>query len=389
MIWSNPWAWLGLGAIAVPILIHLLARQASKPVPFPTLRFLRATPLVDVRRRRLTDLLLLAIRIGIVALAVAALAQPFFRSGSSSTRESHLVIVDTTESVDADAARAAVQSYARDGGAVTPIARRDLRGAMQEARVWALASRGASTVVVISDFQRGALDAAAIAGVPETAGVRLHRVTSRVSGAPVIAGVQSVAIEGSRTRAAWNAAPVPTASAIRVESAHDAATNTAIVDAASATASAHPGVSRPALFVLPGSPRHNDLVASSHSPIEPWMFDLFASITRGRAATVRVIDGVPTVFLATDDPAEAADAIREALPALAATTPLQEFEPAVLTDDELRGMERAAAPGAPAESAGVWAGRWFWIGALLLLGVESLVRRSRRAGGEEEVSLAA
>ena len=27
MIWQNPWAWLGIGALALPILIHLLGRR--------------------------------------------------------------------------------------------------------------------------------------------------------------------------------------------------------------------------------------------------------------------------------------------------------------------------------------------------------------------------
>lgn len=382
MIFLNPWAWLGLGAIAVPILIHLLARQASTPVPFPTLRFLRATPLVDVRRRRLTDLVLLAIRIGVIALAVAALAQPF-TSTSTSAREHHLVIVDTTESVDDEDAKRAAQSYARDDGPVTRIERRDLRGALREARGWADATAGAATVVVISDFQRGALDAAALGSLPDATGVRLHRVARREPAAPVIPGVQSTAIEGARTSATWSAVMPPADGAIRIESGHDAATAAAILEAARATAAAHQAPTRAATFVLPGSPRRAALLAGSSSSPEPWMVDAFAAITRGRAETVRALNGAAVFFLATDDPAEAADAIGKTLPALGAGTPLPEFDPSMLTGDELRGMERTAGPGAAGESAGAWAGRWFWIAALLLLGLETIIRRSRRVDGEE------
>lgn len=381
MIFRNHWAWLGLGAIAVPILIHLLARQASRPLPFPTLRFLRATPLVDVRRRRLTDLLLLAVRIGIIALAVAALAQPF-ASRSTSTRRHHLVIVDSTESVDGEDAQRAAASYASEAGTTMRIDRRDLRGAMRDAQAWAAATAGEATVVVISDFQRGSIDADAVAGVPKTAGVRLHRVATRGLGTPVMPGVQSVTANGGRTSAAWSAAAPATAGEIRIESGHDAAMAAAILDAAQATAAARPAPSRAATFVLPGAPGRAMLLRES-SPPEPWMVDAFASISHGRAETVRALSGAAIVFLATADPAEAADAIREALPALAASTPLPEFEPAALSAEELRLMERAPAPRAPDASAGVWVGRWFWIAALLLLALETLVRRSRRIEREE------
>ena len=45
MIFQHPIAWLGLAAIAVPILVHLLGRRRARRVKFPTLRFVPASPL--------------------------------------------------------------------------------------------------------------------------------------------------------------------------------------------------------------------------------------------------------------------------------------------------------------------------------------------------------
>jgi hypothetical protein len=103
MIWQNPWAWLGLAAIAVPILVHLLARQQAVRVRFPTLRFLPISPIIAVRRHRLTDLALLAVRIAIITTAVAALAQPYFltanRGRTASALLSRAIVMDTSASM--------------------------------------------------------------------------------------------------------------------------------------------------------------------------------------------------------------------------------------------------------------------------------------------------
>src|SRR5215831_414296 len=103
MIWQNPWAWLGLAAIAVPILVHLLARRQAVRVLFPTLRFLPVSPITAVRRHRLTDLPLLAVRIGVLAAAVAALAQPYVATASRTDRAgaqlARAIVIDTSASM--------------------------------------------------------------------------------------------------------------------------------------------------------------------------------------------------------------------------------------------------------------------------------------------------
>jgi hypothetical protein len=67
---------LGLLGLGVPIAAHLLGRREPRVISFAGQRFLQdAEPHID-RRPRLRDILLLAVRLGILALIVTALAQP-------------------------------------------------------------------------------------------------------------------------------------------------------------------------------------------------------------------------------------------------------------------------------------------------------------------------
>jgi Aerotolerance regulator N-terminal len=76
VIWLNPAAWIGLLAIAGPIVIHILVQRKAERLAFPSLRFLQQGRLASIRRHLFEDVPLLAIRAAIVAAAVAALAGP-------------------------------------------------------------------------------------------------------------------------------------------------------------------------------------------------------------------------------------------------------------------------------------------------------------------------
>lgn len=66
----------GLLLAGVPVLLHLIMRQKPKPLRFPAFRFLRQRHLINRRKLRLQQLLLLLLRMGIIAALCLALARP-------------------------------------------------------------------------------------------------------------------------------------------------------------------------------------------------------------------------------------------------------------------------------------------------------------------------
>jgi hypothetical protein len=83
MLFLNPWLLAGLAAVAIPIIIHLVRRQAAKPVEWGAMRFLFDT--IAIRRRKMEweDLLLMAARCLLLGLVALAIARPFVPPDSS------------------------------------------------------------------------------------------------------------------------------------------------------------------------------------------------------------------------------------------------------------------------------------------------------------------
>jgi uncharacterized membrane protein len=74
---------VGLAALAVPVLLHLIQRERKNVVEFPSLMFLRRIPYESVRRRRIRNWALLMLRLAALALIVLAFARPFLRRAQS------------------------------------------------------------------------------------------------------------------------------------------------------------------------------------------------------------------------------------------------------------------------------------------------------------------
>ena len=83
MSFLAPLFFVGLGAIVVPILVHLIQRERKHVVHFPSLMFVRRIPFQSVRRRRIRHWFLLLMRAAAIALIVAAFARPFFRQSAA------------------------------------------------------------------------------------------------------------------------------------------------------------------------------------------------------------------------------------------------------------------------------------------------------------------
>jgi len=83
MAFLTPAFLLGLAAIAIPVLVHLIQREKKRVVEFPSLMFVRRIPYQSVRRRRIRHWGLLLLRAAAIALIVAAFARPFLRQGAT------------------------------------------------------------------------------------------------------------------------------------------------------------------------------------------------------------------------------------------------------------------------------------------------------------------
>ncbi len=77
MSFLSPFLLLGLGTIAVPILVHLIQRERKRVIEFPSLMFVQKIPYQSVRRRRIRHWALLLMRAAAIALIVGAFARPF------------------------------------------------------------------------------------------------------------------------------------------------------------------------------------------------------------------------------------------------------------------------------------------------------------------------
>jgi len=83
MSFLNRYFLIGLCGAAVPILIHLLTRDRVRRVAFSTLRFFANASRNVLRRKRIYEMILLAMRTAACALLAIAFARPFLRSGEA------------------------------------------------------------------------------------------------------------------------------------------------------------------------------------------------------------------------------------------------------------------------------------------------------------------
>src|SRR6185436_9238418 len=80
MAFLAPLFFAALLTLAVPVIIHLTQREKKQVVEFPSLMFLQRIPYQSVRRRRIRDWPLLAMRLAAILLIVLAFARPFMKS---------------------------------------------------------------------------------------------------------------------------------------------------------------------------------------------------------------------------------------------------------------------------------------------------------------------
>ena len=405
MIWQQPWAWLGLVAVAVPVLVHLLARRHAVRVTFPTLRFLPAAHSSSIRRHRLSDVALMCLRMSIVAVAVAALAQPFVVT-SPRTRDlgasvSRAVIVDGSESMQrrgADgrdaltAARERARNLAGDAARATLIEGGRLAAALAGAAAWLERAPGLREIVIVSDFQSGAIDRSDLAGLPDDIGLSFVKIaatsTSAVTLPPLTIGSREiqtrVSLSGNRSDVEWTATPATSAqgSGVRILAGDEERSRVqAALQAARAVDAVAVGGPHQIVVVFPGAPERDAVLKASAAIDQSWMVEVASRAGVRRTLARRSTDGALMLFPTTSEGLGAASLLTGVIGAPADVLALAELEPETVPQEVLTQWERRATPPVAPRSgprAGESDGRWLWGLAFALLGLEAVVRRKAR-----------
>ncbi len=104
---------IGAAAAAIPVFLHLFKRQTEQQVAFSAVRFLRRAPVEQARRRKLRELLLLALRVSAVILLAFAFARPYFAAATGTSGRITVVAVDRSFSMSPPARFARAQELAR------------------------------------------------------------------------------------------------------------------------------------------------------------------------------------------------------------------------------------------------------------------------------------
>ena len=79
MSFLAPLFFVALAGLAIPVLLHLTQREKKQVQMFPSLMFVRRIPYKSVRRRKIQNWLLLAVRMAALALVILAFARPWLQ----------------------------------------------------------------------------------------------------------------------------------------------------------------------------------------------------------------------------------------------------------------------------------------------------------------------
>lgn len=94
-----------LGALAIPVIIHLLLKRKKKRLRFSTIQFFKKRDEQSSQKRKLRHWLLLALRLLIVALLVLAFARPYSpaneAAGGNSQKRQAVFVLDRSASMQA------------------------------------------------------------------------------------------------------------------------------------------------------------------------------------------------------------------------------------------------------------------------------------------------
>ena len=111
----------GAAAAAVPIVLHLLKREPEARVKFAAVKLIKQAPVEYTDRRRLRELLLLALRVAALVLLALAFARPFLATGAAvGSTGVTIIALDTSYSLAAPGRFERARQLAKDAVAKAP-----------------------------------------------------------------------------------------------------------------------------------------------------------------------------------------------------------------------------------------------------------------------------
>jgi hypothetical protein len=168
----SPLFLIGVIAAAVPILLHLFHRKTEVVIDFPAVGMLKRAPVQHHRRRRLRELLLLALRVTALLLLALSFARPYLAGAVAPMSVPLTVIaVDTSMSMTAPGQIERAREAASRAAAAAP-----------SAHALALIGFGDAATVIVEPTTDRAAVSSAIAQLNATAsGTRFRTALSRAS----------------------------------------------------------------------------------------------------------------------------------------------------------------------------------------------------------------
>lgn len=390
--WLQPLAWWGLGLLALPIVIHLLARHRSRRLLFPSIRFLPDARMAALRRRALADWPLLVVRLLILAAAVAAFASPVFvsdeRRDAWDRRVARAIVVASpqTQDIEALAAEESSASYAS-----AEFAAASVPDGIRDAERWLDGQPAAAReIVVLGDLREGMLAAPDLTRLPASVGLRFLPVVQADDGGAVRWSVVADGADGSPVTYAVSAVAEETETRVRYEESGGIAAVPVRIAAAPADQPYAEAVLRAVLregLLFGGAADRAVTIAFAGAdlpefeslavPEQPWMRRALEHLpgARGGVANGVLVIRPQMAVRDVDAPRLVADALRAAF-----EESRVDLEPRRVSAATLAAWSRASG-GAPPDARPADEGdrRWFWAAALALLAVEHTMRRRRRA----------
>lgn len=168
----SPLFLIGAVAAAVPILLHLFHRKTEVVIDFPAVSLLKRAPVQQHRRRRLRELLLLALRVVALVLLAIAFARPYF-AGSAAPDAAPLAVI----AVDTSMSMTAPGQFDRARAAATQA----VAAAKSSEALALIGFNDAASVIVQPTTDRSAITSAVAEMTPGSNGTRFRTALARAS----------------------------------------------------------------------------------------------------------------------------------------------------------------------------------------------------------------